>query len=99
MHFFSIPSTEYIAIMPGARVPRLDADPERKVDDTIHPVPSHGRGESEATGPQASNDTAVDDAAKYLATASQFASLTPEREKKLRQKINLWMIPLVRKSP
>lgn len=67
-----------------------------KVDDTIHPVPSHGQGETEPTGDKALNDRVVDDAARYLASATHFGPLTPEREKKLRKKIDAWMIPLVR---
>lgn len=70
-------------------------DSGSKFDDTIHTIPSHGQGETTATGAKASNDMVVDDAAKYLANASQFAPLTPEKEKKLRQKIDSWMIPLV----
>lgn len=44
------------------------------------------------------DDRAVDEAARYLATTrgSQHSPLTPDKEKKLRRKIDSWMIPLVR---
>ncbi|KUI67176.1 Allantoate permease [Cytospora mali] len=68
---------------------------ESKSQDIVQQVPSHSQGEAEATGDKGMSDTVVDDAAKYLANASQFAPLTPEREDKLRKKIDAWMIPLL----
>ncbi|ROW03690.1 hypothetical protein VMCG_05357 [Cytospora schulzeri] len=81
--------------MTGSDIAKPHADSGGKIENDIRPIPSHGQGETEATGAKALNDTVVDDAAKYLANASQFVSLTPEREKKLRQKIDSWMIPLL----
>lgn len=68
-----------------------------KKDSPIHPVISEGRGELDETTVKSVGDTALDDAAKYLANTrdGHYPPLTPEREKKLRKKIDSWMIPLV----
>lgn len=91
------PLTVYVAIMEGQGVSKPHDDYGRTVDDTIHPFPSHGQGESVLTGTKTFSDTVVDDAANYLANTSQFAPLAPEREKRLLRKIDSWMIPLVRR--
>ncbi|KAF3768148.1 hypothetical protein M406DRAFT_70242 [Cryphonectria parasitica EP155] len=68
-----------------------------KKDTAIHPVPSQGHGEIQDDTKRQLHEDNVDEAAKYLAVAhaEQYAPLTPEREKRLRKKIDSWMIPLL----
>lgn len=68
-----------------------------KSEATIYPVLSYSQGEvQDGSGSKIPDDT-TDDAAKYLTDTrpEQFQPLTPEREKRLRKKIDSWMIPLV----
>lgn len=71
-----------------------------KEDDpgAVHRITSHDQGETEPTAAKTLDENVVDEAAKYLASTrdGQYAPLTPEMEKKLRKKIDSWMIPLVR---
>lgn len=72
--------------------------PPGKENDPIHLTTSHDQGETEITTAKTLDENVVDEAAKYLANTrdSQYPPLTPDREKKLRKKIDSWMIPLVR---
>lgn len=84
------------------------SEPEVKGDvtvpsdkDNVAPsIKSQNDGEAEITTGKGLDDDVVDDAAKYLANTavSRFPPLTPEGEKKLRRKIDAWMIPLVRQQ-
>ncbi|KAL1875476.1 hypothetical protein Daus18300_003215 [Diaporthe australafricana] len=70
--------------------------PRDKSETTIQPVLSYSQGEvQDGTGSKLPD--AIDDAAKYLTDtrAEQFRPLTPEREKRLRKKIDSWIIPLL----
>lgn len=68
-----------------------------KSETTIYPVLSYSQGEVQDGSGSKLPEEATDDAAKYLTDtrAEQFQPLTPEREKRLRKKIDSWMIPLV----
>lgn len=85
--------------MAPQQMPVEDAStaPDTKNAD-LHPVASQSQGEIEDTTSKRPDDANLDEAAKYLAkaNAAQYAALTPDREKKLRKKIDSWMIPLVR---
>lgn len=72
--------------------------PQDKSETAIHPVLSYSQGEVQDGSGSKIPEEATDDAAKYLTDirAEQFQPLTPEREKRLRKKIDSWMIPLVR---
>lgn len=72
--------------------------PLDKKDIAIHPVTSQGQGEIQDDAETKLQEDVIDDAAKFLAgaRAEQYPPLTPEREKRLRKKIDSWMIPLVR---
>lgn len=72
--------------------------PLRKEDNTIHHTTSEGQGDVVSPTVKTLDNNVVDDAAKYLANTrdSQYPPMTPEREKKLKKKIDSWMIPLVR---
>jgi hypothetical protein len=76
----------------------LEGTPQDKCETTIHPVLSYSQGEGQDDTGSKLAEEAIDDAAKYLTDtrAEQFRPLTPEREKRLRKKIDSWMIPLVR---
>lgn len=76
----------------------LKGTPQDKSETTIHPVVSYSQGEAQDGTGSKLPEEAIDDAAKYLTDtrAEQFRPLTPEREKRLRKKIDSWMIPLVR---
>lgn len=84
---------------PPAQISFEDASvsPDTKHAD-LHPTASQSQGEVEDAAPKTPDDNNLDEAAKYLANANaaQYAPLTPDREKKLRKKIDSWMIPLVR---
>lgn len=71
--------------------------PQDKSDTTVYPVLSYSQGEVQDGSGSKIPEEAADDAAKYLSDtrAQQFQPLTPEREKRLRKKIDSWMIPLV----
>lgn len=70
--------------------------PQDKSETTIYPVLSYSQGQVQ-DGSGSKLPEATDDAAKYLTDtrAERFQPLTPEREKRLRKKIDSWMIPLV----
>lgn len=70
---------------------------DKKSETSINPVLSYSQGEVQDGNGSKSPEEATDDAAKYLTDtrAEQFQPLTPEREKRLRKKIDSWMIPLV----
>lgn len=73
-------------------------NPQDKGDRIFDHTPSNGQGETESTTARSLGDNTIDEAAKYLAKERQYPPLTPEREEKLRRKIDSWMIPLVRFS-
>lgn len=64
----------------------------------IDRAPSNGEGEIHFTTAKSLVDNNIDEAAKYLAGERQYPPLTPEKEKRLRKKIDAWMIPLVSKD-
>lgn len=68
---------------------------------TIYPVLSYSPGEIKDSNGSKLPEEATDDAARYLSDtrAELFQPLTPEREKRLRKKIDSWMIPLVHIDP
>ncbi|KAI7773486.1 uncharacterized protein LA080_010562 [Diaporthe eres] len=71
--------------------------PQDKSETIIYPVLSYSQGEVQDGSGSKLPEEATDDAAKYLSDtrAEQFQPLTPEREKRLRKKIDSWMIPLL----
>ncbi|KAK7710882.1 hypothetical protein SLS63_012845 [Diaporthe eres] len=71
--------------------------PQDKGETIIYPVLSYSQGEVQDGSGSKLPAEATDDAAKYLTDtrAEQFQPLTPEREKRLRKKIDSWMIPLL----
>lgn len=82
---------------PSSKDVRNDT-PQDKGETTIYPVLSYSQGEIRDGSGSKLPEGVIDDAAKYLTDtrAEQFQPLTPEREKRLRKKIDSWMIPLVR---
>lgn len=71
--------------------------PQDKSETAIYPALSYSQGEVQDGSGSKIPEEATDDAAKYLTDtrAEEFRPLTPEREKRLRKKIDSWMIPLV----
>ena len=52
--------------------------------------------QSDAEVTKTLDDSVLDEAAKYLATANDYGPMTPEKEKKIVKKIDSWILPLVR---
>lgn len=64
---------------------------DTKVDKFHEPVTKTMAGETTETV----DDSALDEAARYLANHEEFSPMTPEQEKVIVKKIDSWMIPLV----
>lgn len=73
---------------------RDDADQLESGPDTVQPVVSQTDG---AAGnlKEGLDGVELDDAARFLANAEHFGPLTPEKEKKLRRKIDFILLPIV----
>ncbi|KAK9413001.1 putative Major facilitator superfamily (MFS) profile domain-containing protein [Seiridium unicorne] len=64
---------------------------DQKMDNPIQPVTSAAEGETLKT----TDDTVLDEAAKYLANTEEYGLMTPEKEKEIVKKIDAWMIPML----